>query len=92
MNTFRKWINRDDGKYYQVGNESLNFLEILGGMLMICGFLLMVGMQKTDLEIPIWTVFTTFALSVGLWGLGNFKKLREKRSNKEDASDQKTVR
>jgi hypothetical protein len=82
MNKFRKWINRDDGKYYQVGNESLNFLEILGGMLMICGFLLMVCMQKTDLKIPRWTVFTTFAFSVGLWGLGDFKKQREKRSNR----------
>jgi hypothetical protein len=74
MNKLRKWINRDDGKYYQVGNDDLNYLEILGGVLTICGLLLLVFMQKTDLDIPRWAVFATFAASLGLWWLGSFLK------------------
>ena len=31
----RQWANRDDGKYYRVGNRSLNWLEVIGALLLL---------------------------------------------------------
>ncbi len=87
MNKLRKWINRDDGKYYRVGNENLSFLQILGGILMICGFLLMACQQKASIEIPQWVILVTFALAAFLWWSGDCSKQR-KRPNHEDTPDQ----
>ena len=31
----RRWINRDDGEYYQIGNRSIGILEASGHLLII---------------------------------------------------------
>jgi hypothetical protein len=41
----RKWINRDDGRHFQVGNYNLNGIEILGWILIITCF---VGLALTQ--------------------------------------------
>jgi len=33
----RKWINRDDGNWFRVGNYDLNFIEIIGYLVFIGG-------------------------------------------------------
>ena len=31
----RTWINRDDGKYYRVGNKNLAWYEVVGNLLFV---------------------------------------------------------
>ena len=48
MNKIRKWINKDDGKYYQVGNFSLTWLEILGAFIAIAGLVIWTAADKIN--------------------------------------------
>jgi hypothetical protein len=36
----RQWVNRDDGRYYQVGNRNLGALEAVGLLTSICSLVL----------------------------------------------------
>ena len=36
----REWANRDDGRHYRVGNRTLNWIEIVGALLLIGALLL----------------------------------------------------
>ena len=39
INKIRRFINKDDGKYYKIGNKNLNCVEIIGYFILIVGFL-----------------------------------------------------
>ena len=32
LSKFRKWINRDDGRFYQIGNEPIGVLAAIGAL------------------------------------------------------------
>lgn len=74
MNKLRRWINRDDGKHYQVGNENLNYLELVGGILMISGLLSLPIKKQHLFDIPNWVVYSIFVCAFILWWLGTSKK------------------
>ncbi len=79
MGRFRKWINRDDGKYYRVGNRSLHLLEIIGMLLMVLGLLLLQIRHKQINAIPIWMLIHVFVaaalLATGAWSWKNIRNL-----------------
>ncbi len=37
LRDIRKWINRDDGKWFRVGNYDLNLIEIIGYLICFAG-------------------------------------------------------
>ncbi len=53
---WRRWLNRDDGKHYQIGNRDLTAFEIIGMLLMVsagAGYLLQ---DKLGLELEVFTI------------------------------------
>ncbi|MBE1161762.1 hypothetical protein [Dyella acidiphila] len=54
---FRKRINRDDGKYFQVGNRPLHWLEIVGLLLTVAAIALWQLHVKASLNM-LWALFT----------------------------------
>ena len=55
----RKRINRDDGKYFKVGNRPLSGLEIIGLLLFVGAIALWQLHVKMSLNI-IWTLIAGF--------------------------------
>ncbi|MDR7068785.1 hypothetical protein J2X02_001602 [Pseudoxanthomonas japonensis] len=47
----RVWINRDDGRLYQVGNASIGSLSILGGLAIIASLVLSQLHRHADLHV-----------------------------------------
>lgn len=60
--SFRRRINQDDGKYFQVGNRALNGIEVFGLLLFVGAIALWQLHVKASLNI-LW------ALSAGTIGL-----------------------
>jgi hypothetical protein len=57
MSRFRRWINRDDGKWFRIGNESVPWSHALGVLLLISGVLsfpLNRELRSTALNITGW--------------------------------------
>jgi hypothetical protein len=77
MNEFRKWINRDDGKYCQVGNENLNCVEVFGYTLLICSFLVVVINKNELVHVPKWMTITVATTAIVLMWWGNYKKNKQ---------------
>lgn len=62
MNKLRQWINRDDGRWFQIGNENLNTLQIIGYVFMVLGFLLFAVRQHLFPNIPTWIPFVALLM------------------------------
>ena len=74
MNKFRKWINRDDGKFLQIKNEKLNGLEIIGYALLICSLLMNAVKNLELIHLPKWAVIAVAAIALVVAFIGNYKK------------------
>jgi len=74
MNTFRKWIKRDDGKLFRIKNEKLNFLEIIGCALLVCSFLMHALKSSGLIIIPKWAVIAVAAVALIIAIIGGYKK------------------
>jgi len=79
MNKLRKWINRDNGKHYQIGNLNLCYLEILGYLLLISTFIVTALIKKELVSIPLWLTIFPLATSAILLRIGEDKSLEEKK-------------
>lgn len=66
---FRKRINQDDGKYFQVGNRPLSGLEVIGLLLFVGAIALWQLHVKASLSI-VWA-FITGAIGLLLTILGD---------------------
>ncbi len=73
MNKLREWINRDDGKFYQIGNENLNVIEIIGYFLLVLSLVLYGLHQKAGLEAT-WIGWVSFLVGVVMVFYGGLKK------------------
>lgn len=49
-NSIRAWVNRDDGKLYQIGNEELNVFETIEYFLLIVALVVSLVHDKAGLE------------------------------------------
>jgi hypothetical protein len=49
----RQWVNRDDGRYHQVGNRNLGAFETAGLLTAICSLLLWQAHAKPGIS-SIW--------------------------------------
>lgn len=82
----REWINRDDGKHYQVGNRSVGALETIGILILIVG----VGIVGIP-TIKLPNIYGILLMAVGgiLSYLGARKTLTEdaQQSAAADAKD-----
>jgi len=72
MNTFsklRRWANRDDGRFIQVGNEAISLLSLCGVFALVCalvvGQLQLLGSANAGLATVI-AIMGTGMLIVGL--------------------------
>lgn len=81
MGRIRDWINRDDGKWFQVGNESLNLFETIGGFVMIIGLTLVPLKQKVMSEIPTWSIIVVLLVSFIFMYIGIYLKDKKHGSN-----------
>ena len=70
MNKFRQWINKDDGRWFQVGNEDLNYLQIIGCGFMVLGLLLFPVRQHLFPEIPKWIHISVFIVYIAFYVAG----------------------
>ena len=76
----RAWINRDDGRLYQVGNENLNAFEIIGYFLLIIALMVSLLHDKAGLE-STWIGWVALFAGLGLAFYGTFKKEIKKSEN-----------
>jgi len=58
----RQWVNRDDGRYYQVGNRNLGALEAVGLLTSICSLVL----WQVHAELGISSIRAYGAMAGGL--------------------------
>ncbi|WP_157074159.1 hypothetical protein [Pseudoxanthomonas mexicana] len=70
----RVWINRDDGRLYQVGNASIGPLSILGGLAIIASLVLSQLHRHADLHVA-WPIAVGI-VGVVLWFLGGSRDQR----------------
>jgi hypothetical protein len=82
MNSFRQWVNRDNGRWFQIGNEDLNYLQVIGYGCMLVGFLLLPIREHLFPSIPVWIPTTAWIAFPCFLALGEWKKRRPTRSNK----------
>lgn len=62
LSKLRAWINRDDGRFYQVGNRSIGPLSIMGGLSFVTALILSQLHRHLDLHVG-------WAIGVGIAGL-----------------------
>lgn len=48
--SFRIWINKNDGSFYQVDNQKLTIYEVVGYLLFIASFIVYLLQEKIGLE------------------------------------------
>jgi membrane protease YdiL (CAAX protease family) len=70
MGKLRDWLNRDDGRYFQVENRNLNWYEIVGILLSIVVVFLWHLNNKKIFSIPPLITVATFALAFLLSWIG----------------------
>ncbi|WP_299344565.1 hypothetical protein [uncultured Pseudoxanthomonas sp.] len=61
-------MNRDDGRFYRVGNTSLGPLSIIGGLAVIASLILSQLLRHADLHVA-WPIAVGI-VGVVLWLLG----------------------
>lgn len=64
----RAWMNRDDGRFYRVGNTSLGPLSIIGGLAIVASLILSQLHRHADLHLA-WPIVVGI-IGVVLWFLG----------------------
>ena len=77
MNKFRKWINRDDGKIFQVKNENLNSVEIAGYALLVFSFISNAVKNLGIVHMPKLAVIAVAAIALIVIFIGNYKKRKD---------------
>ena len=70
----RRWANRDDGKYHQVGNHRLNWLEVVGALLFLA--VLLLSQARTALGLSGFWLVALAAIGLSMWGAGDVKNDR----------------
>lgn len=61
----RTWINRDDGRYFRVGNKSLDWHEVTGYLLLVLSLGLF-GIPTLEGELVRRLATATFVLAIVL--------------------------
>jgi cytochrome b561 len=79
MNTFakvRQWINKNDGKYFQVENVHYSLPHALGLLILIPGFLIAASMlpQAIQSPPPVWSGWVIIAVGAAFIVLGNLPR------------------
>lgn len=52
---FRAWLNRDDGRFYQIGNESIGVLTTMGGLSIVASLVLWQVHRHVDVHLA-WSI------------------------------------
>ncbi len=67
--TFRNWINKNDGRYFQVDNLKLNLFEVVGYLLMIFSVMYYFLHEKVSVDQDWigWTLLV-IGLVLGIYG------------------------
>jgi len=68
LSKLRAWINRDDGRFYRVGNSSLGALSIVGGLAITASLIL--SQLHRHVGLPVAWPIATGIVGVVLWFLG----------------------
>ena len=76
----RRWINRDNGRIYQVGNRNLNAIEVMGWLFFIVAMLSHLFTEKTSANLS-WLGWSSLVVGVMLMIVGACKG-ENKRRNK----------
>ena len=40
LSKLREWVNRDNGRFYQIGNESIGAWTVVGALSLVCALVL----------------------------------------------------
>ena len=57
---FRRWINRDDGLWYRVGNENIRWYQVLGCLLFIGALAWLQLVQRIEPVLHQWPAWLCF--------------------------------
>ena len=53
----RQWVNRDNGRFYRVGNRRLGVIEVVGLLLFVVALVLWQLHAKTGISL-VWSIAT----------------------------------
>jgi hypothetical protein len=70
----RAWMNRDDGRFYRVGNASLGLVSITGGLAIVASLVLSQLHRHADLHVA-WPIVVGI-VGVALWLIGGSRDER----------------
>ena len=71
--SMRAWINKNDGKYFQIENHKLNIFQTLGYLLIIFSFVIYLFHDKTGFQHTwIGWVFLTVGIAFSFIGALKF--------------------
>jgi hypothetical protein len=79
LSKIQSWINRDDGKFYKIGNENLNVFEIFGYLLLIAALITKLLHDKAGLDAT-WIGWVCLIMGAILAFYGAMKKQRENKN------------
>ena len=74
LQTFRNWLNKNDGQYFQVDNLELHLFEVLGHLLMIFSVMYYFLHEKVDVD-QNWMGWTLIVIGLALGIYGTFVRL-----------------
>ena len=75
----RAWINKNDGKFYQIDNQKLNIYEVTGYLSLIFAFVVYIFHEKTGFQF-IWLGWLCFVIGCITLIIGILKKLKSEES------------
>lgn len=67
LKKIRKWINKNDGKYFQIENQKFNFFQSFGFMLIVLSLVVYLFHEKAGFQYTWvgWLLFISgFAVSI----------------------------
>ena len=78
-NKFRVWLNKNDGKYYQVDNQNLNIYEVTGYLSLIFALVIYLFHDKAGFQ-PTWLGWLCFIIGCTTLFIGIIKRINNKEN------------
>jgi len=76
---FRNWANKNNGSFYQVDNQNLTLLEVLGYILCISAFIVYLAHEKIGFK-ETWLGWLFLIIGLALTITGVSKRIRNEKN------------
>jgi len=79
LNKFRERVNKNDGAFYQVDNQTLTLYEVIGYLLLIASLIIYLLHEKVNFE-HTWLGWVFLFTSMPLVVIGASKRIRNDKN------------